>query len=131
MMHHHNNSVSKALVDLFPNIGLDASKLRDVCKCFLSPFFLPPPPTPFSTSLLISFAEININIASWNSPFRRKRFFERYAKEHSFDPRVPENWYSQSRGKILETKVSSTPLYISSTSFHFIYIYYYCSLPIF
>lgn len=33
------------------------------------------------------------------------KFFERYAKDHGFDPLVAENWYIQSRWHILSTKV--------------------------
>jgi len=31
--------------------------------------------------------------------------FEKYAKENSFDPLTPENWYAQSKQKLLQIKV--------------------------
>eukprot|EP00026_Physarum_polycephalum_P000813 Phypoly_transcript_00814.p1 GENE.Phypoly_transcript_00814~~Phypoly_transcript_00814.p1 ORF type:complete len:797 (+),score=105.00 Phypoly_transcript_00814:1557-3947(+) len=68
---YHGNSIAKALLDLFPEIGLDDMKLIS---------------------------------RSWSEPSNRRRFFERYAKNHSFDPLNPENWYAQSQNKILVTK---------------------------
>lgn len=35
----------------------------------------------------------------------RKKFFERYAREHGFDAKDPEGWYKQSKKQILATKV--------------------------
>lgn len=31
----------------------------------------------------------------------RKKFFEEYATTNGFDPLVPENWYTQSKEKIM------------------------------
>lgn len=36
---------------------------------------------------------------------KRRKFFENYAKEHSFDALNPEHWYSHSRDSLLSTKV--------------------------
>jgi hypothetical protein len=38
MLAYHNSSVSRALLDLFPNIGLDKSKFRTsmICLCVIS-----------------------------------------------------------------------------------------------
>lgn len=32
-------------------------------------------------------------------------FFEKYAKEHKFDPLLPDMWYTQQKSTILATKV--------------------------
>lgn len=44
-------------------------------------------------------------LAFWSKASNRRQFFERYARENQFDPRLPENWYMQSRQKIIQTKV--------------------------
>jgi len=73
---YYNNSVSRALKDVFPNIGLKKSKLTDR--------FL------------------------WYDVENRRKFFERYAKQNKFDYSVPENWYLQSREKIMAVKGASS-----------------------
>jgi hypothetical protein len=45
----------------------------------------------------------------------RRKFFEEFAKEHNFDPLIPENWHLQS-SKFLDTKVFP---------FSFYYCYYF------
>lgn len=35
----------------------------------------------------------------------RRVFFEKYAKQHNFDPRKAENWYSQPKERIMVQKV--------------------------
>lgn len=42
----------------------------------------------------------------WNSVEKRRMFFEKYAKEHNFDPRNPANWYLHPKEKIMLAKVS-------------------------
>ena len=48
-------------------------------------------------------------VAVWQDIANRRQFFEKYAKTNGFDPLVPENWYYQSRRKILEAKVLVLP----------------------
>jgi hypothetical protein len=94
-MFYHNGSVAKALLDLFPNIGLNAEKLRislRMLKFYNKIVSLP------SFSLLITLVKFR-NIDN------RRKFFENYAKEQGFDPRDPNNWYSQSTDKIITTLV--------------------------
>eukprot|EP00026_Physarum_polycephalum_P000948 Phypoly_transcript_00949.p1 GENE.Phypoly_transcript_00949~~Phypoly_transcript_00949.p1 ORF type:complete len:1118 (+),score=84.56 Phypoly_transcript_00949:49-3402(+) len=70
VMAFYSNSISKALIDLFPNIGLD---------------------------------EAQFLLKEMHHASNRRRFFENFAKKHGFDPYVAENWYAQSRKKILST----------------------------
>eukprot|EP00026_Physarum_polycephalum_P000846 Phypoly_transcript_00847.p1 GENE.Phypoly_transcript_00847~~Phypoly_transcript_00847.p1 ORF type:complete len:1309 (+),score=236.62 Phypoly_transcript_00847:226-3927(+) len=72
VMSYHNGSVARALVDLFPDIGIERKKMWPK--------------------------------SAWLEPKYRRKFFEIYAKENSFDPLIPENWYMQSRRKILANK---------------------------
>jgi hypothetical protein len=48
---------------------------------------------------------INFYIA-WN-PQNGRQFFENYAKDHVFDPHIPENWYSITAKSILSNLVFS------------------------
>lgn len=50
--------------------------------------------------------ELNfIYIAMWHNVENRRKFFEEYAQENGFDPLVPDEWYLQSRERIIEKKV--------------------------
>jgi len=64
----------------------------------------------YVNAVKILFPEIefdtNLFIDSWNTVAQRRNFFENYASKVGFDSLVPENWYSQSKQKIKETKVS-------------------------
>eukprot|EP00026_Physarum_polycephalum_P015940 Phypoly_transcript_16746.p1 GENE.Phypoly_transcript_16746~~Phypoly_transcript_16746.p1 ORF type:complete len:229 (+),score=33.05 Phypoly_transcript_16746:161-847(+) len=64
VMAQYNNSMSRALTDLFPQIGLEISKFSIVPKNF------------------------------WQSKENRKQFLESVAKEHCVDPLVLKNWSS-------------------------------------
>jgi hypothetical protein len=57
----------------------------------------------------------------WHSAPNRRKFFEEYAREHYFDPRIPTNWYEVSREDIMTSKVpiSSIPRSYSLLSFPF------------
>lgn len=82
VLSYHGNSVSKALMDLFPNIGLDRSKFN------------------FPISMLSNSHKIFItykNIEYWNKPSNRRKFFEDYAKVNQFDPFDVDKWYTSAR----------------------------------
>lgn len=53
--------------------------------------------------------DTNFCIVSWYSSTKAKEFFEKYAKEHFFDPLSPANWYMQSED-ILAFTVNSFAL---------------------
>eukprot|EP00026_Physarum_polycephalum_P003118 Phypoly_transcript_03127.p1 GENE.Phypoly_transcript_03127~~Phypoly_transcript_03127.p1 ORF type:complete len:674 (+),score=87.16 Phypoly_transcript_03127:242-2263(+) len=82
VVHFHRKSVGQALLDLFPDIGLDKSKLTDL-------------PSDFG---------------SWHTVESRRQFLENYARSQGFDPQNPEPWYSQNKLKILSIKGGSTVL---------------------
>eukprot|EP00026_Physarum_polycephalum_P003063 Phypoly_transcript_03072.p1 GENE.Phypoly_transcript_03072~~Phypoly_transcript_03072.p1 ORF type:complete len:815 (+),score=91.36 Phypoly_transcript_03072:101-2545(+) len=64
---YHQHDVAKALLDLFPDIGLDSTKLRN---------------------------EWDLKLQTKKE---RLGFFENYARFRGFDAHVPENWYVQSK----------------------------------
>jgi hypothetical protein len=41
----------------------------------------------------------------WKDIKKRRKFFEKYAKERGFDPNDPEKWYLQSKEEIVSAKV--------------------------
>ena len=56
--------------------------------------------------------------AVWHDIANRRHFFEKYAKANGFDPLIPENWYEQSKLKIMYSKVAiSLLLFFSSLLF--------------
>lgn len=89
ILRYHKNSISEALHDLFPNIGLDRTKFR--VKCILSQL------------TILS----NLLLAAWSNITNQKEPFEKYAHENGFDPQHVENWTSQPVEKILSIKVCS------------------------
>jgi hypothetical protein len=63
VVEYHNGSMSQALMDLFPNIGLEKSRLKPQCESFTTPFFssslpLSSPVSSPSTPLLSSLYSI-------------------------------------------------------------------------
>ena len=90
-------SVSKALLEAFPNIGLEKSKFAWTKCTSLSP--------RLSFFIILSLSLILFYIVSWHTTESRRIFFERYAEQQGFDPLNPDYWYSQSRDKILAVKV--------------------------
>ena len=99
---HHKNSIKRALLDLFPSIGLDSSKFQFKSK---------EPPITFCRIFVIirSFspqALILCYLASpWNEIDTRRKFFESYAEENRFDPKSAVDWYIQPRNKLMACKV--------------------------
>lgn len=84
-----------------------------------SSFFLVYPPILFSPSLPLSLLifspctqKLN-NYAEnyWKSAENRKRFFIRFARDHKFNPFIPENWYSVLPSSIKAATVFSSPNY--------------------
>jgi len=69
---YHGGSILTALMDLFPDIGLDKSRFGKAVW------------------------------SKWADAKQRRAFFVRYAKENGFDPLNPEDWYSQSLSNIIK-----------------------------
>ena len=102
------SSVAKALLDVYPSIGLDISKMTKLQSSisplclFLSSFLFSLILWSFSDSAL-NYIPIRRNF--FGSKFRRRMYFEMYAEENKFDPLIPANWYIQSRKQIVSYKV--------------------------
>lgn len=83
--------MSQALLDLFPNIGLD--KARFISKSIL---------------LIINWLIVLLIRQfedAWHEEDNRRKFFEDYAAKNGFDPLDPNEWYKQSIDKLTATKV--------------------------
>eukprot|EP00026_Physarum_polycephalum_P002735 Phypoly_transcript_02743.p1 GENE.Phypoly_transcript_02743~~Phypoly_transcript_02743.p1 ORF type:complete len:836 (+),score=105.65 Phypoly_transcript_02743:77-2584(+) len=80
----YNNSVPRALLDLFPDIGLVKAKFQ--------------------------------TLSLWSKVRNRRKFFEDYAKDHGFDPLIPENWYKQSSKKIKAAKGANRVMHYHKNS---------------
>ena len=78
---HHNHSISRALVDLFPDIALDISKLNQRMHL--------PLPSLFIFYIVLLF----VLFSAWIDVGKRRRFFEAFASDNNFDPTDPEAWY--------------------------------------
>jgi hypothetical protein len=64
------------------------------------------PPSLFLLSLTTShFYFYFYFFEGMNNIEQRRKFFEEFAKTNNFNSQIPENWYNQSRKKILQTKV--------------------------
>ena len=108
-----SGSVIKALIHLFPDIGLDETKFvtfPSMYISFISHFFsLPAHILPSQTSLvplsLISSYLIWTSENYWQDPAKRKQFFIWFAKKKGFNHSVAENWYSITTASILPYKV--------------------------
>ena len=75
----YSNSVAKALIDLFPDVTFDKSRLLSMYSPFLLSFSSSTSSHPCSVS--------------WKKPESRRDFLEKYARGCGFDPLVAENWY--------------------------------------
>jgi len=74
LLSNYQGSVIKALLHLFPNVGLEEKQFTIVPH------------------------------KHWLDPKNRRRFFESYAKEKEFDFLVADNWYSTTTEEVLNAK---------------------------
>eukprot|EP00026_Physarum_polycephalum_P006164 Phypoly_transcript_06205.p1 GENE.Phypoly_transcript_06205~~Phypoly_transcript_06205.p1 ORF type:complete len:493 (+),score=80.24 Phypoly_transcript_06205:134-1480(+) len=74
ILSYHNKSISAALLDLFPDIGLKRER--------------------FSVS----------PSKHWQEMGNRKKFFEDFAHSNGFDPHIARNWTNERRSKIVSQK---------------------------
>jgi len=70
----HKGSWSKALMHIYPDIGLDHDKFSSISKRY------------------------------WAEAGNRKGFFDNFALENNFDPLVPENWHTLPIAQIKSAK---------------------------
>ena len=106
MITHHDNSVAKALLDLFPNIGLDKSLLwTKTVKCMSSSCSLVVTLIFFVGLFLFADVYLITHISVWHEEAFRRKMFESYAKENGFDPLNAEMWHQQEKSKLMAMKV--------------------------
>lgn len=92
-MYHFQGSIIKALLHIYPDIGLD--------------------PTKFTRTLIvIDWLLVRFNLALgryWHVLANRKRVFDKFAKHKQFDADNPDNWYLYTKQDIYLEKVP--PIY--------------------
>lgn len=93
VLSYHKGSISDALIDLFPHIGLDKAKLLDQRMLLII------------IHLLCLYLFLYVKKELWHDPDQRSAFFINFALEHKFEMMDSEEWYKQSRTEIMETKV--------------------------
>jgi len=109
---YHAHSVKKALLDLFPEIGLNESHFV-VCM-YKEENERGDRARKDGNEGKGRKGErredervLNNSFLAWNNKEEGKIFFENFAKLHGFDPLVAANWYRQSVSDLLALKVSS------------------------
>ena len=113
----HSGSLSKALLALFPEIGLDETRFRINRRMCHSPVIL------FIAFLIISNSTTHNLISAnfWQNSKNRRSFFEDFASRSTFDPLVVRNWYRVGYNDITACKVLLIPFssylfkYLSAT----------------
>lgn len=102
MLTYYNNSLSQALIDLFPDIGLERS-------CFLHSNYY---------YFIFNLAHNNyscIGDRERDSPSSRRMIFETYAKYCGFNPSIPSNWYkSYNNEKLKAIKVNISLFFMTN-----------------
>ena len=108
-MSHYGGCHITALMNVFPDVGLDVSKFS-IRPCMYSSFkvettHLPcfsshpsipyPPLTPFSSFV----------VRYWQSEANRRQFFMEFAERKAFDALVADYWYSITKKDLQDVKV--------------------------
>lgn len=94
MLAHYEGNMAKALLDLFPYIGLDKRKFIDSGnnnKLIVIPYIIN--------------NYICVGYLYWSSSENRKRFFDSFAEKNEFNPLHPSSWYSISKENLHKQKV--------------------------
>lgn len=93
----YRGSVKRAIIDLFPEIGLDPSKFTTL-------------PCKFGV-LFVAVAYCIVD-NYWFEMANRRKFLVDFAKHKGFDPLVPENWYPLLAEQNLEHLVHFLKLFL-------------------
>eukprot|EP00026_Physarum_polycephalum_P001009 Phypoly_transcript_01010.p1 GENE.Phypoly_transcript_01010~~Phypoly_transcript_01010.p1 ORF type:complete len:1168 (+),score=148.17 Phypoly_transcript_01010:225-3728(+) len=83
-----HRSYAKALIELFPEIGLELNKFPSLNSA----------PVPTKNS--------SLKEPPGGSRYARRKFFEEYAKIRNFDPLIVDNWYQEHIPRIMTYKGS-------------------------
>lgn len=92
MLLSYGNNFVKALLHMFPEIGLDKTKFH---------FRLPSMIISFPICILINFHADKY----WSNETNQREYFISFAKHKKFDPLVPDNWYPITSESLSQYKV--------------------------
>ena len=107
MLAYHRKSFIRAIVNLYPNIGLDRTKFSILPCMSNSSFSLPTLCSP-SLSALVKCSLLICWLYSagyWSDARNRRHFFDTLAHKHNFDPLLRNNWYQMSKDSFQDNKV--------------------------
>ena len=107
----YTRSLSKALLDIFPNIGLDRSLFNFRPRISLTPsFYFILLIIPSSSLLFFFFTSENF----WQEKGNMRKFFDSIARSKKFNPLTADNWYKLTSRNVLQVKVTlSLPFFLS------------------
>lgn len=88
---YYGRNHAKALLDVFPDIGLDEQKFRVKNSMSKGVFAIP----------------YSFEGSYWNNRENRKHFFDLFAENRNFDPLVAGNWYKISKLAITKEQVQN------------------------
>ena len=110
VLHYYSDSAVKALLDLYPSIGIDPSKFTNVASMFEGEREKKKGDggreRVRGEGGRRGGVNQNISGKSWHATNIRM-YFDQFAARHSFDPLVAGNWYSIPNHLIFEDKVLS------------------------
>lgn len=86
---HFSSSYIKAVLELYPNIGLDEAKFNRAP----------------SMSSRVFRCLLNYLLANYWTKANIKKFFNNFANARNFDPRDPSNWYQFTYRDITQSEV--------------------------
>lgn len=91
VIYYHNENLSQALLDLFPDIGLQQHKFY-LCmsiNCFI---------------MILNYFDV-FHKGGLHTSANRRKFFVDYALQNGFDAEIPDNWYNQPKERIMSAQV--------------------------
>ena len=106
MYRKYNGSAIRALLDVFPDIGLDQTKFTIVPRKLLSSTSpsLSSPLLSFSLLLISFFVILSKSDHYWKNVDNRRNFFIEVARSKGFDALVAQSWYSKANRTALLTE---------------------------
>lgn len=90
MLYYYNESFVDALIDLYPNLGLEKHKFHFMQS--------------IKSGKILRFLTFMAG-NHWSSSANRRGFMDSLAKKFGFEPLVPENWYSVPINAVTDEKV--------------------------
>ena len=109
MIGHYGWTVVRALMDVYPDVGLQEHMFSLKTSMFKNLFSISLLLLLYSLFLLCLFYLVLFYLILiiliekyWHNVDNHRDFFDRFAVQHKFDPLIPKNWYQINRETILK-----------------------------